>query len=324
MKHFLRHLFLPHPTNNHRAKILHHGSILSLVVVLLISNFSFSLVENRFHDVLGISANISSDELLLHTNIKRQENGLPPLVINNQLSQAAAGKAQDMMTKNYWAHIAPDGTTPWAFFKGAGYEYVHAGENLARGFTTSNDVIEAWMASPGHRENMLSPNYNEVGFAILSGVLTGEDTVLVVEMLGSRSSVAQNAEVSQEVAIAPTATPTPIILATPTPFIVQQVLPTPTPTSPPVPTLTPTPLPLDQGPTIRVAAVRSEPLVDRSSLNKSISLLILGLLLTVLLTDMVIIKRKRIMRILNHHLDQIIFYGILLVIILVIGQGSIL
>jgi hypothetical protein len=106
--------------------------------------------------------------------------------MNSQLTQAAQLKAKDMFAKDYWAHNSPNGTMPWDFIKQAGYDYQYAGENLARGFTTSNDVVTAWMNSPEHRENMLSPNYHDVGFALQEGSLTGEpDTILIVEELGS-------------------------------------------------------------------------------------------------------------------------------------------
>ena len=330
MKHFLHHLFLPRHSNNHRAKILHHTSLVSLIAVLFLSNFLLSYVHTQFEGVLGLTANISAEELLLHTNIKRQEHGLPPLSLNSQLSQAAAGKAQDMIVKNYWAHIAPDGLTPWAFIKGAGYEYIHAGENLARGFTTSSDVVNAWMASPGHRDNMLSSNFSEVGFAILPGTLTGEETVLVVEMLGSRGGfVAASPDVTAEVAIAPTATPVPA-LPTPTPTIavIQQVLPTPTPTSIPTPTpsgVTPTPSELPFiTPAIRVASFYSEPLVDQRSITRNTGIFIAVLLLAILVIDMVVIKRRKIVRALSHHLDQIIFFSVLIIILVIISRGSIL
>lgn len=138
---------------------------------------------------MGTSVDITSQELLLFTNQDRQKEGLSALTINNQLSQAAALKATDMFGKNYWAHNAPEGTTPWFFIKEAGYVYVYAGENLARGFNSSEDVVKAWMASPSHRENMLSKNYQDVGFAVVPGKLNGEDTVLVVEMFGGKGEV---------------------------------------------------------------------------------------------------------------------------------------
>lgn len=157
-------------------------------------------LKTSFPQVLGISTDITSDKLLLLTNIKRQQNGAGPLVINDQLDEAAVAKTNDMFAENYWAHNSPSGNTPWVFIKNSGYSYVYAGENLARGFTKPDDVINAWMASPSHRENMLSTNYTDVGFAVKEGKLLGEDTVLIVEMFGNKT-LAQNK--SQTVAAAP-------------------------------------------------------------------------------------------------------------------------
>lgn len=122
----------------------------------------------------------------MFTNQKRVENGLSPLSNSKELSGAASKKVDDMFAKNYWAHNSPDGITPWVFIKQSGYNYVYAGENLARGFSNSSDVVNAWMASPTHRANILSGNYNDVGFAIKSGNLNGEQTFLVVQELGSK------------------------------------------------------------------------------------------------------------------------------------------
>jgi hypothetical protein len=102
------------------------------------------------------------------------------------LEQAALKKAQDMFAKNYWAHYAPDGsTTPWKFILAAGYVYKYAGENLAKDFDTSTSVMSAWMASAGHRANIVSKNYKDIGMVAVSGTLSGEETTLVVQMLGS-------------------------------------------------------------------------------------------------------------------------------------------
>ena len=68
-----------------------------------------------------------------------------------------------MFSKNYWAHFAPDGSTsPWDFIHQSGYNYIFAGENLAKGFTDANSVVAAWMNSPSHRENILSNKYKDV------------------------------------------------------------------------------------------------------------------------------------------------------------------
>ncbi len=120
------------------------------------------------------------------TNQQREKNGLDDLKMNDQLTNAAQAKADDMFAKNYWAHNSPDGTTPWVFIKGAGYDYVYAGENLARGFNSAQDVVDAWMASPDHKANLLSPNFKDVGFAVKHGKLSGEETFLVVQEFGSK------------------------------------------------------------------------------------------------------------------------------------------
>jgi hypothetical protein len=166
--------------------MLHPKILLFLISFFIFGSIFFSSPANPLGN-LGAIADISINELLTFTNQKRQENGLPSLSSNSQLEAAAMKKAEDMFAKNYWAHNAPDGTTPWFFIKEAGYNYVYAGENLARGFNSANDVVNAWMASPSHRANLLSKNYKDVGFAVKSGTLNGENTFLVVQEFGSKS-----------------------------------------------------------------------------------------------------------------------------------------
>src|ERR1035437_8049664 len=185
MINFLRQLFFPKETNNYRPGLLHHKILLTLTLLFFSAGLMMSVVRTNFPSVLGTFSDISNQQLLILTNQQRQNNNLAALTDNSELDQAAANKAADMFSKDYWAHNAPDGTTPWVFIKSAGYSYIYAGENLARGFNSAPDVITAWMNSPEHRQNVLSPNYQNVGFAVAAGRLNGEDTVLVVEMLGS-------------------------------------------------------------------------------------------------------------------------------------------
>src|SRR3989344_8043414 len=189
MFRFLKHLFLPHEKNNHRAKIIHNSSLATILSLFLILNFAWYSISLVRPDILGVSYSISENELLVLVNNERAARGLAPFTLNPQLSDAARRKAADMLEKNYWAHFAPDGlTSPWGFIRAAGYNYVHAGENLARGFTDSSAVVTAWMASHSHRDNILADKYRDVGFAIVPGTLNGEETVLIVEMFGSSVS----------------------------------------------------------------------------------------------------------------------------------------
>lgn len=186
MKDFFRHYFLPHHSNNQRPKILHHDSLFIVAIFFLAATLFVVNIKHTNPRVLGTSINIATQDLLKLTNEERAKNGEPSLVMNDELTQAAQNKAQDMFAQDYWAHNSPTGKMPWDFIKAAGYDYEYAGENLARGFTSAPDVVDAWMNSPEHRQNMLSPNYHDVGFALQEGSLTGEkDTILIVEELGS-------------------------------------------------------------------------------------------------------------------------------------------
>ena len=185
MKGFFLHLFIPKESNNHRAKILHHTNLFLTIALLLFTSFFVQRLKISFPSVLGIKADISSQELLILTNKERQNSGVAPLYFNEKLTEAAAKKAEDMFEYDYWAHNSPSGKTPWVFIKSSGYKYVYAGENLARGFSNAEDVMTAWMASPDHKANMLSSNYQDVGFAVKIGKLNGEETVLIVEELGN-------------------------------------------------------------------------------------------------------------------------------------------
>jgi len=113
--HLLRHLFIPHESNNQKAKVLHPGSLFLIVLGLVSFQFILSLANRSFPRVLGYAANISPEEVIRLTNQKRVENGLASLSENSKLSQAALAKGNDMLAKGYWAHFAPDGTSPWTF-----------------------------------------------------------------------------------------------------------------------------------------------------------------------------------------------------------------
>ena len=132
------------------------------------------------------SETFSPQEVAERVNQDRVAAGLPALRLDQTLSVAAEAKAQDMATKEYFAHTAPDGTTPWYFFEKAGYSYRYAGENLAIHFTDVEDEESAWMASEKHRENILSPKYVETGIAVAEIPWKGKTTLLTVELFGTR------------------------------------------------------------------------------------------------------------------------------------------
>jgi hypothetical protein len=319
---FLHHLFLPRESNNHRAKILHIDSIVIIITLLVFSSFLLSSIQSRFPAVLGISYDITPVDLLNQTNKVRQERGLSTLSLDSELSQAASNKAADMFAKNYWAHFAPDGGTPWGFIKNSGYVYLYAGENLARGFSNTSDVVNAWMASPSHRDNMLSSNYADVGFAIATGSLTGSDTVLVVEMFGTKYAGTAAAPV---IAASPVSSPVPAsIQSEPTPITPE---PSPTEVLPTIPfvvtNITPVPSQAKQSQR-EVASLQQQPLIDKNDFTKNAIVIVLIVVIVILIIDAIIIEKKKIIRVVSHNLDHIIYLIIILLTIIIIGKGLVL
>lgn len=128
-------------------------------------------------------------------NADRKEKGTGELVENEKLREAAAAKVEDMITDDYFAHNAPDGTTPWHWVEKAGYEYNYAGENLAMDFVSAEKMNQAWLASPTHRANILNEKYKDIGVAVKEGIINGHDTIIVVQMFGSGD---KNAPVAKE------------------------------------------------------------------------------------------------------------------------------
>lgn len=315
MKRFLQHLFVPHESNNHRSRLLHHDSLLLIITFLFAGLIVVQGTHRQYPAVLGDATSISSEDLLKYTNIQRQANGLVPLRINRELTQAAKLKAHDMFAKDYWAHVAPDGTTPWVFIKDSGYEYLYAGENLARGFTTSAGVVDAWMNSPSHRENLLSPHYTDIGFAIESGSLTGTETVLVVQEFGSPYTSKDTTTDAGQFALLPSPVPTVFVA----PGTAQ-------------PTTSPSPSEKVYGNTqvneprslAGVAAAQNKPLIDATSVKRNMSFFFLALFLVVLAIDAIIIERKKIVRIFSHNVDHILFLLFILLAGILIGRGVIL
>ena len=97
------------------------------------------------------------------TNQERAKAGLQPLTLNNQLTQAAQDHSDSMAVDDFFSHTGADGSSVGDRVRETGYNYSTAGENIAAGQRTAEDVVEGWMNSPGHRANILNPNYTEIG-----------------------------------------------------------------------------------------------------------------------------------------------------------------
>jgi uncharacterized protein YkwD len=130
---------------------------------------------------LGVSASEPSNEITAENVIRlmndyRAEEGLPPLHGETRLALAAGDRMRNMEEESYWAHESPEGLTPFVWVRAREYNFQTAGENLASGFETARLLVESWMESPGHRANIMSPDYEDCGIAIIDGATTGPAT----------------------------------------------------------------------------------------------------------------------------------------------------
>lgn len=184
--------FLPHKDTHKKAHLISWEGLVIYILVFILLQISLSIISYSKPGILGISADIDQKTIIELTNQEREKMGLPKVSENEALDKAAALKAQNMFYENYWAHFAPSGKTPWDFILGAGYKFTFAGENLAKNFYNSGDVVRAWMNSPTHRDNLLNSKYRDIGIAVVEGVLNGQKTTLVVQMFGTNQNMAMN------------------------------------------------------------------------------------------------------------------------------------
>lgn len=105
-------------------------------------------------------------EVVALVNKERAKLGLAPLKDNSELSNVARIKSEDMVAKNYFSHTSPTYGSPFDMMKKFGITYTAAGENIAMGQPTAASVMTAWMNSPGHKANILSKNFTEIGVGV--------------------------------------------------------------------------------------------------------------------------------------------------------------
>lgn len=201
----LKHIFIPHEGNNYKP---HFFRELAIGISLTLSIFLFlaSAGTYLFLQSTLTGASISASVLVDLANETRALYNKPLLTRSEVLDKAATLKGEDMVLKGYFSHDSPEGVTPWHWFNKVGYTFLFAGENLAVNFTQSANVNNAWLNSPKHRENLLSPDFREIGIATTKGTYNDKPTIFVVQMFGTpatlRNSISKDLDafsfVSQE------------------------------------------------------------------------------------------------------------------------------
>lgn len=260
---------------------------------------------------MGFSSNITPERIIELTNQKRAESGLSPLKQNSLLSEAARRKAGDMFAFNYWAHNSPSGRNPWSFFKEVGYKYRYAGENLARDFRDPESVVQAWMNSPSHRENVVNNKYQEIGVAVVDGSLLGVETTLVVQLFGSQAVTVANKPAAQS----------------PSPAVAKKEAPAPAPAvktqsattanAPLIPTTT-------QETVSQKVEGQFVPVINPFSLTKIISIFLVGVIFGAFLVDFLLVSERKTPRLTGRSFAQLLFLGFIIILALVSKQGAII
>lgn len=319
LSHFLRtelaHLFLPHPETHKKAPLISIQALIIYVAIFMVLQMGLSVFSKINPDILGINSTANIQEIIALTNKERSKQGLSTLVENPKLDQAAYAKAQNMYEENYWAHYSPSGKDPWGFFQKAGYKFSYAGENLARNFYTSEDVVAAWMASPTHRGNLLNPHYQEIGISIVEGNLEGQSTLLIVQEFGKPVG---------SVASVPKA-PEPKLAAVTSQVTDQEEQAAPLESS--EDTLAKE-LPVKNTPTTLTAGV-TESISDKNKIDpfkimKYFGVGLLGFILALLVIDLYIIRRRAIHRVASRHLPHLAFISVSMGALLNLSPGKIL
>lgn len=169
---------------------------LSIPLLILLVIASSLLTYNLYREQVlkFLEANILSQDVITATNEKRTENKKHILQSNSLLTKAAQAKAEDMAAKGYFSHTSPDGKQFPEWIQEAGYDYLYAGENLAVKFTTLSSLINGWMNSEFHRENILSDQYSETGIGIAEGKYNGKKTTFYVQIFAEPKISLENQE----------------------------------------------------------------------------------------------------------------------------------
>jgi len=171
------------------------GTMKKLFVVPILSIFVLFLIFTPAS--VAFASPITKTNIIQITNQERVRAGLPILYPNYRLNLAAQNKANDMLANSYWEHYH-NGKTPWDWMKEANYEFTAAGENLAIDFFETEPMVQAWMDSPTHRQNIINPNFRGIGVGIAKGYFRDHQTIIVVQMFGKpkNTTINYNAQIA--------------------------------------------------------------------------------------------------------------------------------
>lgn len=242
MKATLKKYFIPHEENGYHPHFLHtkrHVMYGSLAVAMKLILIGFAVLVPQEVYVTPDVLSADQKEITRLTNEFRARQALNQLDEESALLRSSEDKVEHMVQYEYFAHVGPDGKDLSSFLLGANYDYQVGGENLAMGFATPKEIVNAWIDSPTHYANLVDTKYQDIGISMNYGEFDGFPTVYVAQHFG----VTRNPE---PVTAIVQAEPEPTSIAQPAPEPTQEsetVLGTQTEEPAPAPQPEPSPRP---------------------------------------------------------------------------------
>jgi hypothetical protein len=185
----LKDFFIPHHGNNYKPHSLHAKRLIGHALGALLIKIVVILAIASMPAQAWLTPDVDYEqgkEIIELTNKERVSLNLQKLVENDKLTQAAILKAEDMLANQYFSHTGPDGSGLKDWLKAVSYNFSLAGENLAMGFSRAEDVMNAWKKSKTHYDNIIDPDFTEIGVGVSSGNYLGEDTTLIAQYFGKQ------------------------------------------------------------------------------------------------------------------------------------------
>lgn len=190
VKNNFKDFFIPHQGNNFIPHALQSRRLAFYAVSTLVIKAMLVTVILMMPIEAWLTPDVLSQygkKIISLTNEVRVRQRLPELKEDATLNRAANAKAEDMLINQYFDHVSPKKVGLQYWLKKIGYDYNVAGENLAMGFSSPEEVVNAWTKSRTHYENLIDPEYKEIGIGMVSGAFESQDTTLVAQFFGEKS-----------------------------------------------------------------------------------------------------------------------------------------
>lgn len=191
--------FIASAQNNYKPAALSYKAMIVYGILLLVLRLFLGSLKAE-------ATAIESNALMAMINEERTNRNLNALFTNSALLKAASLKSQDMLARDFFAHVDPDGNYVWPKIIAAGYTpYKLLGENLAVDFSTAEGMIKAWLDSPTHRANLLHKEFVDQGLSAQFGDFQERYTNVTTSLFGSLTQIIK----SKKIARAPVTPPPP-------------------------------------------------------------------------------------------------------------------